>query len=197
MPERCIMSRILVPAAPLPRPTLCDFFMLLTGCSLSMILTSMGTLRIAPADGSAGRLAEFFSVSERQLIATYILCLSEGIILMLPVFHVRQRLLGRTLALTSAEWLWVFAWLGIALLALWETLRFAGVLQPEYASRPHYAWYMILVPAMALVAFIIALLGLVGKWRVPWTHTLGLVLMIWPAVPLILLLLVGLELRPR
>ena len=120
-------------------------------------------------------------------------------ILLGPLFTL-PGLLGRKWGLTSAEWLWVFAWAGLVLISGLEVLRNTAVLAVEwnsqYGGRPHWFWYLILVPAMALVGVIIALMGLVRRWQMPWTHNLSLVLVIWPVVPLILMLSLRLMLKP-
>ena len=43
--------------------------------------------------------------------------------------------------------------------------------------------------AMALLAVLIGIWGLIRRAPMPWTHGLGLVLVVWPVVPLVLILL--------
>src|SRR5262249_11361120 len=111
--------------------------------------------------------------------------LPEGIILFWPFFFGWQRLQGRAEGLTGGEWLWVLSWLGGALLTGvggWQALLpLPGALQ-AHAAKPRLLWYMVFVPAMALLAAVLGLLGpFLGRRPTPWTHPLSLALMIWPA----------------
>src|SRR5947209_3370417 len=88
---------------------------------------------------------------------------------------------------TGAEWLWVLAWLGTALLtglSAWaRTDMLPEVLQP-YVHKALLLWYLIFVPAMAALALVLAVLGLASSVPKPWTHQFGLALILWPALPL-------------
>jgi hypothetical protein len=50
---------------------------------------------------------------------------------------------------------------------------------------------MVLVPSLALIAAILALLTLFHREPPPWTHHLGLALILWPVLPLVGMLLLG------
>lgn len=197
-----------VAVAPVSRPTLVEYFLLLVGCALSFYLITLdhpkgqlgavaakqderylGHLKVEPASSVTSPALRFLVLTLPDLMR-----LPEGIILLWPLLHGIQRIMGRREGLTSAEWLWVFSWLGTALItgmALWT--RFGSV--PEWiathASWPPVVWYVILVPSMALIAGLILLFGLLGRWQLPWTHNFGLVLIIWPALPLAAILTLG------
>jgi hypothetical protein len=112
--------------------------------------------------------------------------------LLWPLFYGTQRLLGRSQALSAGEWLWGFAWLGSIVLMAWILWGHLGNL-PGFAENlaypPQSIWIVIIGSAMALIAFLMGLIGLIGRCQQPWTHTFGLILFIWPMVPLAALLL--------
>jgi hypothetical protein len=176
---------------------------LLFGCALSFYLIRLGQPLPPPKEGASSiglwKLEPGSGVTcpaVRSLVLTLpdLLRLPEGIVLLWPLFFAVQRLRGRKQGLTSGEWLWVFAWLGTALLtglAVWN--QWTGL--PEFlaarAAWPPVLWYVILVPSMALIAVLLLLAGALGRWQLPWTHSFGLALIIWPAVPLALLFALG------
>lgn len=199
---------VLAPAPP-PAPGLVDYFLILLGCALSFYLIRLGhplgDLGAAPPKAGVryighlkvepGPQAEN-SPALRYLLLTLpdLLRLPEGIILLWPIFHVLQRLGGRKQGLTSGEWLWVFAWLGTALLTALAAWAHWGGLPGSFAAQaswPPVIWYVVLLPSMSLIAVLVMLFGLLGRWQLPWTHSLGLVLIIWPVVPLALILALG------
>jgi hypothetical protein len=49
--------------------------------------------------------------------------------------------------------------------------------------------------ALAALALLIALVGLVGRWRQPWTHTFCLALLLWPVLPVAALFLWDIKLQ--
>src|SRR4051812_35632894 len=163
-------------------PTLVDYFLLLLGAGLSLLLFPIGTpLKAEPGPPVPEPLAELFAALPQPLRLT------EGIVLMWPFLYGTQRLRGRSQGLTSAEWLWVVSWLGVALLtALSLTERYGRL--PEFvephASQPRLLWYLIFVPSMAALALLRMLTGLFRRGPVPWTHRLALALLIWPVLPL-------------
>jgi hypothetical protein len=182
------MTKAQATATPLSRPNLVDFLLVLAGASLSLYLMQLGPLRAeAPTDVEV-RLRLFVAFLPGPLR------LCEGIVLLWPLFFSLQRLLGRAQGLTGGEWLWVFSWLGVALLtglSAWDTLgELPSFLQP-HAIRPRIFWYMVFVPVMAVVAVVLALLGLLSRTPRPWTHSFSLALMIWPALPLAAILALG------
>jgi hypothetical protein len=153
----------------------------LTGAAVSLFLLQLPLVRVQATSSSHD--AVWITALLEQMLR-----LPEGIILMWPLFFGIQRLLGRTQGLTLMEWLWVFAWVGTAVLAgagAWN--RWAGipadVLQGVVRSAC-LLWYVILIPSMALLALVIALLSVVSRVPPPWTHYFGVVLVIWPVLPL-------------
>jgi len=176
---------------PLPRPTLIDWLFLLTGCGASLLLSTLPSPRPEPAG------AAFDSVWLGRLATTLpaLMHLPEGVILLGPFFYLGQRLLGRAPGITTGEWLWIFAWPGVALvngLAAWRLAIDSGATAlPDFLAPhavylfywPAMVWYVLLVPSLAVVALLVGLFGMFGRTP-PWTHSLGVVLVVWPVVPL-------------
>src|SRR3954469_15579497 len=108
-------STVYVPSS---RPSLVDYFLLLLGCSLSLFLVrSLGRITVTPNDGLSEPLADLTAALGD------LMRMPEGIVLLWPVFLLFQKLRGRKQGLTAGEWLWVIAWLGVALLtglSAWE-----------------------------------------------------------------------------
>src|SRR5262249_51434532 len=108
------------------------------------------------------------------------------------MFYGTQRLLGRRLPLSAGEWLWGVAWLGTVLITGWVMWAHLGTL-PAFAENldypPQFLWTIIAGTAMAVTALLIGLVSLVVRWSQPWTHSFGLMLLIWPMIPLGALLL--------
>jgi hypothetical protein len=183
------MSRAPADLAASLRPTVVDYFFLLLGASLSLLLFQIGTpLKAEPGPAVPEPLADLFAVLPEPLRLT------EGIVLMWPFLYGTQRLRGRSQTLTSAEWLWVVSWLGVALLtAISLTERYGRL--PEFvephASQPRQLWYLIFVPCMAALALLRMLTGLFRRGPVPWTHSLALALLLWPVLPLTAILALG------
>jgi hypothetical protein len=181
-------------AYPASRPNVVDYFFLFVGCSLSLYLMFLDPVHVKPKD-TVGDNAFL-----RQVITLLPLPmrLTEGVVLMWPFFLVTQWLTGRSQGLTSAEWLWVVAWIGIAVLtglAAWD--RYAGQTIPEFlrplltANRPRHLWYLVVVPSMGVLALLFLLLGALSRGQTPWTHPFSVMLMIWPALPLAAILAFG------
>jgi hypothetical protein len=181
-------------AAYLSRPSLLDFFLLLTGCALSFFLFRLPLPFFQePAAGLIPASHSFAGV------LPHLLQLPDGIILLWPFFYLIQLGLGRSRGMTAGEWLWLFAWLGNAALHTWALLvqlsTLPDFLRATTASLAPYSgywthwpaiiWYVILIPSMALIAVVIALLGAFSREPPPWTNNLGLVLIIWPVLPLV------------
>ena len=77
------------------------------------------------------------------------------------------------------------SWFGVALLvglAAW-TNAFPN-LAPPLSSRLPRLWYLIVVPSMAGLGVVLRLMGLFSRRPPPWTHSLGLALLLWPVLPL-------------
>ena len=79
-----------------------------------------------------------------------IMRLTEGIVLLWPVFLALQSLRGRSEGLTAGEWLWVIAWLCVVLLtalAAWDKWGALPDWLKEHATRPRSLYYLIVTPA--------------------------------------------------
>jgi hypothetical protein len=96
--------------------------------------------------------------------------------------------LGRRQEITSGEWLWILTWLGTAALTCLAVFRhvvgFPEWLDP-YTYTVRWIWHLGFGMAMALLALILIAYGLIRRRPLPWTHGLGLVLVLWPILPLI------------
>jgi probable H4MPT-linked C1 transfer pathway protein len=165
------------------RPTLVDYLLLLLGCGASLYLARLGPLWVEPGEHVTSPI--LYEVAASFLPT--VMRLPEGVLLLGPVFFLLQVVLGRRQGPTGAEWLWVLAWVGTALLtglSAWaRTDTVPEVVQP-YVHKPLLLWYLIFVPAMAALALVLTVLGLASSVPKPWTHQLGLALIIWPALPL-------------
>jgi hypothetical protein len=171
-----------VAVTPLPesRPRWADYFLILCGSALSLFLAEMSGLKAIPAGASPGPLLQMVARLEPAL-----LFLPQGIVLLWPLFYATQRLLGRQQALTAGEWLWGLAWLVMVLFTGWIAWRLFGA-TPD-VHRHVITGYLVYAVAMAAIALILTFIGLVGRWKQPWTHHFSLVLMLWPALPLAIL----------
>jgi hypothetical protein len=188
------MKQALVLAPSALRPTTGDFFLLLGGTGLSQWTAHLGTLVVEPRPDATDLV--------RRIVPALpgLLRLPEGILLLWPLFLLSQRLRGRTHGLSSGEWLWVFAWLGTAVLLALTAWYEWGTVPPFLQERSHWlaiaqrAWYLIFLSAMAIIAVLLGLLDRIFRWQQPWTHHLSLALAIWPALPLAgILTLAGLD----
>ncbi|HEY7309437.1 MAG TPA: hypothetical protein VH643_08780 [Gemmataceae bacterium] len=176
------MSKAPIAVAP-SRPTLLDYVFLLAGGSLSLFLMSVSPLLVKPShDNWPASLNEFIAFLPSAMR------LPEGIVLMGPLFYVTQLVRRRAWALTSLEWLWAISWLGIVVLAAvaaWHRSDTMPEFLEPYAAMPRKLWYLIFVPSMAVLAAVLGIVGIVRRAAVPWTHTFGMVLLVWPAAPLL------------
>jgi len=179
-------------AAPVPRalpvsqPTWLDYLGILCGCGVSQLLTMLceqrGLRALAPD--------ELPPLVGEPLVALlpFLLLLPVGIVLFWPVFHATQRVLGRPAGLTFGEWLWGVAWLLAVALTAWIVWNYGGsppeLLASDAFKRYLIAGYALAVVSLGAIALLLALIDLVGRWPLPWTHRFGLVLLIWPALPL-------------
>ena len=165
------------------RPTLLDYFLILAGYSLSLFLIRLKPWRFDARDGAASPVVDLVG----QL--GDIMRLTEGVVLLWPLFLAVQSVRGRGQSLTAGEWLWVIAWLCVALftgLAAWEHFSTSPLPHwiKDHADTPRRIYYMIVVPAMGAMAVLFALGGLVTRALSPWTHAFSLALVTWPVVPL-------------
>ncbi len=187
------MSRALFKSPPLPlRPSLADYLLLLGGASLSLYL-----MLLSPLTAEAGTNAP----PATAVLVAFLpapMRLTEGIVLLWPLFFVTQWLRGRKEGLTSVEWLWVISWIGVAVLTVVAALENAGGL-PEsllkYAAAPRKLWYYIFAPSMAALAVMLSLGGLLRRGPAPWTHSFGIALILWPLAPLAGIVALGASLR--
>jgi len=175
------------PPAFLARPSGLDFFLILVGSSLSLLLTDLGGFQAAPTEVTPhGALLLLRSLP-------YLLFLPAGILLFLPLFYLTQRIAGRRQTLSVGEWLWFVAWVGAALLTVWVAWHHWGT-PPEFLSKSNiWVGYAVTVLALAAVALITGLVDLIGRWGRPWTHHFALALLLWPALPLLALLAWGIK----
>jgi probable H4MPT-linked C1 transfer pathway protein len=165
------------------RPTLLDFLLLLLGCGGSLYLVRLGPLWVEPGEHVTSPVLY-------EVVASFLptlMRLPEGVLLLGPLFFLLQLVLGRRQGPTGAEWLWVLAWLGTAALtglSAWARTDTVPEIIEPYVHKPLLLWYLIFVPAMAALALVLAVLGLASSTPKPWTHQLGLALILWPALPL-------------
>jgi hypothetical protein len=186
--SRAASAEKVVVAAPL-RPTLVDYVFLLIGCGLSLFFMHVHPLPVESSDRVSAPL-----LRQGVEVLPALLRLSEGILLMWPVFLLTQRVRGRPAGLTSIEWLWVLSWLGIAVLcglSAWRTWGTVPEVVQPHVELPRKIWYLILVPSMAVLALLLGLVGLVRRTPPPWTHTFGIVLLLWPVGPLLGIVTLG------
>ncbi len=179
------MSRAPIVASP-SRPTLVDYVFLLLGCSLSLYLLSFSPLRVqAVRENESALLKEFIAFLPAAMR------LPEGIVLMGPIFYLTQLARRRTRGLTSLEWLWFLNGLGIAILvgvSVWDRSGMMPDSLTPYAAMPRKLWYLVFAPSMAVLAAVLGVLGMARREAVPWTHTFGFVLLVWPAASLLAIL---------
>ncbi len=162
------------------RPGLVDYFLILAGCGLSLLLVEWSGLQAAPpGEGAATAVWK---------ILAYLLFLPQGMLLGWPLFFATQRLAGREQALSAGEWVWGVAWLGSVALVTWICWHYFGTLpeflQPGSFKKTVVFVYVLYVLTLAGIAAVIVLIDLVGRWPQPWTHSFGLALLIWPILPL-------------
>jgi hypothetical protein len=176
------MSRASPVATPVSRPTAVDYLLIFLGCGLSLYLNQISGPQPKAKDHIPLWIAQDLVPQLPPL-----LLLPQGIILLWPLFYGTQRLLGRSQALSAGEWLWGVAWLGTLLVTGWVLWGHLGNL-PAFADHldypPQFLWTIVAGPAMAVTASLIGLISLLARWQQPWTHTFGLVLLIWPMIPL-------------
>lgn len=180
---------------PLPeatRPRTLDFLLLCCGVGLSVFLAGLSGLQAGPPE-SAPLHATLLKVFPTLLL------LPAGVLLLWPVFYTTQKIVGRRQELTLAEWLWGLAWLETLALAAWILLKGLGT-APEFMNSAGFQNALLLGHVIFLVstgalAALLYVVGLFGRWAVPWTHTLGLALLMWPLLPLGLWAALGIKLE--
>src|SRR5262249_12113972 len=165
------------PAAP-TRPRFVDYLLLLVGVMLSALLGALSELRVDSTSTNPWLLAW------AQLFP-FFLFLPVGIILLWPIFFTTQKIFGRPQSLPSADWLLGLAWLGAVALSAWIAWKASGA-APEALTSAGFKQTVVLVYVLftlsiGAISVVLLLVGLVGRWSQPWTHTLALALFMWPA----------------
>jgi hypothetical protein len=176
------------------RPGLFDHVAILAGAALSLYLMRIAPLRAVSTNTLDPRLDQVF----RFLIL--FVRLPEGIVLLWPVFFALQWF-SRSEGLAMGEWLWLFSWVGVMILAVLAGLTtLPESYQPEslplYASKLRVLWYLLVTPALAVLALLVLLVDLFRSYVPPWTHQLALALLLWPA-PGAVVILFGGKLEPE
>jgi hypothetical protein len=180
--------------APGPQPTWLDYLLILCGCGLSLFLTQLSALRAVGGEELPSSLGP-----PLLTILPELLLLPVGIVLCWPVFYTAQRVRGRPHGLTSGEWLWGVAWLLAVALTTWIVWKYGGsppeVVVSDDFKRYVVVGYILAVLSLGVIALLLTLIDLVGRWVQPWTHRFGLVLLIWPALPLAVLWACDIQIR--
>jgi hypothetical protein len=181
------MSQKPFTAPPPPRPYLLDYFLLLVGFSVSLYLMELSPLTVEPRDEVTHHVARAWVV-----FLPLLLRVPEGIILFLPVFFLLQFVMLRKHEITSGEWLWIIDWMGTTALTGVAAYRHEFGLPEQletYWPTARWVWYLGFGAAMAALAALATLYNLIRRAPMPWTHGLGLALVLWPVVPLVGILL--------
>jgi hypothetical protein len=178
-------------APPLPRklsrPGPFDHLLILAGAALSIHLMRLAPIVATPSQPLDPRLGEFFA------FLPTLMRLPEGIILLWPVFLV-SGWFSRGEGLTAGEWLWLLSWVGLLLitaLTAWEVLLGLPEALVPHAAKPRLLWYMIVAPGLGGLAVLVLIASLFRSTPPPWTHWLALALVLWPAAPVLLVLIGG------
>jgi hypothetical protein len=164
------------------RPYLLDYFFLLGGFALSLYLMDLHRWTVEPQD----YVTDHTLRSAIEFLPRF-LRIPEGVVLLFPLFFFPQFVLGRRQEVASGEWLWILAWFGTAaLVALAVVHHLSGLPSwlDSYVQAARLIWHLGFGTALALIALILVPVGLIRRAPMPWTHGLGLVLMIWPILPL-------------
>lgn len=186
------MSRATTPIVS--RPVLVDYLFILAGCALSLVL-----IYLSPQPIMVEASEKVTSAALRDFVTSLAqpLRLSDGVILLWPLFYISTAMVGRYSGLTSGEWLWIIAWICILLLTgldaweRWGSSSLYSMLSMENVKRIRYLWYLIFVPSLGGLALLFALISAFSKDPLPWTHTFSLALVSWPIFPLAGILSLG------
>jgi hypothetical protein len=165
------------------RPYLLDYVFLLSGCGLSLYLMDLHPWTVEAED-----YVTPYALRSAIAFLPRLTRLADGVILLFPLFFLPQFVLGRRQEIASGEWLWILAWFGtVALVGVAVVRHLIGL--PEwldpYAQALRWIWYLGFGTAMTFIALILVLYGLFRRAPMPWTHGLGLVLVVWPMLPLV------------
>lgn len=176
-----------------PRIRWTDYMMLFFGVGLSLWFADLMGVH-ADVNASWSRFRQAFV---RELPA--LLFLPLGMQIFWPIFFLEQKLLGRKQPLTMGEWLMGLVWLLTFFLVGWIIWQATGNI-PEGISSSGFRQnlvlgYMLTVLTLGALALVLLVFDLVRRRPQPWTHTLTLALLVWPAVPLLCMWLAGIRLR--
>src|SRR5262245_55226443 len=165
------------------RPSLIDYLLAWLGVGISALVARMTGLQMILPDSEPSPLWQAL----RDVLPA-LLFLPVGVILCWPIFYTTQWFRGRRGGLTAGEWLLGLAWLAALAFAGWSAGKGAGIL-PGFFTEDDFKkfavlGYILFMLSMGALALTIWLIGIVGRWQQPWTHTLSLALIIWPALPL-------------
>lgn len=173
---------------PVSRPRVVDYFLMLCGVALSLLLGEWSGLKTRPSADPPDTVVRAIAA-----IHPYLFFLPLGLLLLWPIFYMTQRIVGRRQPMSAAEWLWGLAWLADLVVIGWILWQAFGT--PPDVKRAMITGYIIFVATAAALALAIGLVDLVGRWPQPWTHHFCLVLMIWSVLPVGLMWLLGLKLE--
>ncbi|MCC6420101.1 MAG: hypothetical protein IT429_17845 [Gemmataceae bacterium] len=180
---------------PLTRPLWLDFILILAGCWLSFLLTDMSGFQAARTSDTPGFVGDFLL---KWIL--HALFLPLGVILLWPAFWVTQWFADRPDPLSAGEWLWGVAWLGAVVLTGWIIWQYAaptslpeGMQSATFKGRV-FVGYSLAMLALAAVALVIGVIDLFARWGQPWTHHCCLALLMWPVLPLAVVLLCNVSL---
>lgn len=167
-------------------PTWLDFVLILLGVVLSLYLTNLAEVRVFRSTATPSWLGEGLA----QAIPA-VLLLPIGIYLWWPIFYSTARFRGRSENLTLVEYLWGTAWLidlvviGLIVGKHWEINL---VVIDQTTIRSYASWgLLIIATGLAILGTLGGMAGLVQRTPRPWTHHLGIALMLWPVLPLLLI----------
>ena len=181
---------------PAHRPTWFDFLCILIGFTLSLVLADWSGFAAQGTDATPAPIKDSLLTMLPRL-----LFMPLGLMLFWPVFFLTQWLRGREEPMSSGEWLWGLAWAGTFALGR-HSIRSASasgtlpeMLEPAALKRWIFVGYAVGTLALVSLAALLTLIGLIGRWRYPWTHSFCLVLLIWPAIWLASCLAWGIEIK--
>jgi hypothetical protein len=109
-------QRFADPYSPIYRPTVVDFFCILIGFTITLILSDWSGLRAIATETTP----ELVKTNLLGLLSAALL-LPVGILLFWPLFFFTQAVRGRTERITSGELLWGLAWLAVLPVTAWIT----------------------------------------------------------------------------
>jgi hypothetical protein len=188
---------------PFPRPRWHDFLLILLGITGSLLLTDMSGLKATAGENSP----DWLGTEQAAILLRHmpdLLFLPVGVLLLWPLFYLNQRIAGRHQPITVGEWLWWVTWVaalafvGLIVLA-WVVWQRGGTMpaafEPETFKYRLFVGYAVGTLSLAAVALLIGVVDLFARWPRSWTHNCVLALVMWPALPLLLLLLWKIQIR--